>query len=217
MSVVFDVNSPEPEFQPTLTVGTFSGRQIDLENIKYSDINIVDIAVGLAQQCRYAGQVWPFYSVAEHSVIISQLVQHSPGYDLALKALLHDAPEFLINDLVRPVKRRVKGYEAIEDQVMEAVSMRFDTWYSNDEWKAIKYYDDLITVVERRKLMPRLNPASYGRGVNELELPKVTFRCLPPAQAAMAFLRTYYHYTRQEPSREERGLIEIILRTSEPT
>lgn len=199
-------------FQTTPTVGTFSGRQIDLTAIKPDDIEIIDIAVGLAQQCRYAGQVWPFYSVAEHSVLISRMVPQVPNSSLPLKALLHDAPEFIINDLVRPVKRKVTGYDEIEAVVMEAVEREFDFQYTAADWTVIKHYDDLITISERRALMPRLNPSSYGAGVHESEVPKVKFHCLPPAEAAMAFLSRFFFLAECAPTREQRGLIEIILK-----
>lgn len=205
--------SAEP-FKATLTVGTFSGRQIDLGVINAKrDICIVDVAVGLAQQCRYSGQVWPYYSVAEHSVLICQLVGHRPNSDLALKALLHDAPEFLINDLVRPVKRKVTGYEEIEEAVMGAVEEAFCVRYSKEDWATIKRFDDLITVEERRKLMPRLPRETYASGVDESQVPNLNFKCLPPAEAALAFLSNYFFLSSASPTEEERELIQILLKS----
>lgn len=193
-------------------VGTFSGKQIVLETIGPADIDIIDIAVGLAQQCRYAGQVWPFYSVAEHSILVSQLVPNSPGNMPALRALMHDAPEYIINDLVRPVKRKVSGYEEIEDRVMDAIDRRFELNYAKSDWRVIKQYDDLITIVERRKLMPRLDPTAYGRGVRNHDVPNVHFKCMSPPEAALQFLSRFYYLTDSKPTIQQQELIEIILR-----
>ena len=170
-------------------IGTFSGKQININEICDSDIEIVDVAVGLAQQCRYAGQVWPFYSVAEHSILVSMLVEDEP--QLRLKALLHDAPEYILNDLIRPVKRKISGYDALEDVVHAALSKKFDLVYNEDDWLKIKMVDDLITVAERRKLMPRLDPGAYGRGVPEVEIPLVHFECMSPPVAALQFLSRF--------------------------
>ena len=78
---------------------TFTGKMIVPDEPKPEDIDIIDIAVGLSQQCRYAGHVWPFYSVAEHSILVAQLVGQQPDDKrYALRALMHDSPEFILND-----------------------------------------------------------------------------------------------------------------------
>lgn len=191
---------------------TFSGKNIDLDVIDIEDIEIVDIAVGLANQCRYAGQVWPFYSVAEHSILTSFLVPDEN--DLQLKALLHDAPEFILHDIIRPVKRKIGGtYTAMETYVHAAIEARFDLKYSCSDWAEIKRVDDLITMAERRTLMPRLDPSTYGRGVIESHIPKVAFQCSPPAEAALQFLNRYFFLSSRTATDNQSDLIDILTQS----
>lgn len=205
-------------------VGTFSGKQIDLINIQASDIELMDIAVGLANQCRYAGQVWPFYSVAEHSVLVSHMVmfpsyfKSDPGINrnkqaqLALKALLHDAPEFILHDVIRPVKRRLGGYAELERRVMGAVSVRFGLNYSDQDWETIKLYDDLITIAERDRFQQRIPADSYGRGVDRDQIPYVAFHAWSPRDAALHFLRTYCWLTGRPLAPNQKALLASIMR-----
>lgn len=191
---------------------TFSGKQINLDLVGPGDIELVDIAVGLSNQCRYAGQVWPFYSVAEHSVLVAMLMPADQP-ELRLKALLHDAAEYILNDMIRPVKRRVEGYGMMEDAVHKAVEEKFGLSYTEQDWLAIKRADDLITIAERRILMPRVDRESYGRGVNEEDIPSVAFKCHPPAEAAVQFLSSYFFLSSKEPDDRQLDLISILTET----
>src|SRR5690606_37777411 len=86
-----------------------SGRRLDLLDPTPVDIEIEDIAHGLAFVARWNGQTrgdWP-YSVAEHSLLVEQIFDRlEPGSDpnWRLAALLHDAPEYVIGDMISPVK-----------------------------------------------------------------------------------------------------------------
>lgn len=195
-------------------VGTFSGKKISLTAPSPSDIEIVDIAVGLSQQCRYAGQVWPFYSVAEHSVLVSLMMpQRHSGQafkGIEFKALMHDAPEFILGDIIRPVKRRIVHYDVLENRVMDAVCERYGITINVAEWAQIKAADDAITIREREKLMPRLDPTSYGKGVDRGVIPNLNFKCMNPPEAALAFLSRFFDVTNTHPTREQTKLIDII-------
>jgi len=95
------------------------------------DIEIEDIARGLSFQARWNGQTHGdySYSVAEHSLLVEALFFHtnpstSPRWQLA--ALLHDAPEYVIGDMISPVKAAVgPGYGALDDRLMAAIHLRF--------------------------------------------------------------------------------------------
>lgn len=104
------------------TIKTLSGRLIDPFNMKVEDINIYDIAHSLSMQCRYNGHVKRFYSVAEHSVLVSQ---HLPE-EHKLWGLLHDATETYIGDMVSPVKQRLDSFNKLEDDIHRVVAEYFD-------------------------------------------------------------------------------------------
>lgn len=108
-----------------------SGRRLDLLDPSPLDIEIADIAHGLAFVARWNGQTqgdWPF-SVAQHSVLVEEIfAKLDPGAEprWRLAALLHDAPEYVVGDMISPVKHAVGAdYRALEDRLMEAVHLRF--------------------------------------------------------------------------------------------
>jgi uncharacterized protein len=103
---------------------TYTGLAFDPMNPDPDKISIADIAHALSMNCRYAGHVHRFYSVAEHSLHVSTAVQAtSPG--IALWGLLHDSSEAYIADIVRPVKKRMPEYKLVEDKLMAAICARF--------------------------------------------------------------------------------------------
>lgn len=101
---------------------TFTGRAVVLLDPKPEDIDIMDIAHAISMQCRYNGHTSRFYSVAEHCILVSQNV---PEED-ALWALLHDATEAYVGDMVRPLKRSIPAFSAAEKLFMDAIVERFD-------------------------------------------------------------------------------------------
>jgi len=101
---------------------TVSGRQFWPIDPRPEDVHIEDIAHALSMMCRFGGHCDRFYSVAEHSVLLSWKV---PQED-ALWALLHDASEAYIADIVRPAKRFINGYKEMEVRIMAAVCGAFN-------------------------------------------------------------------------------------------
>lgn len=108
-----------------------SGRRLDLLNPNPQDIDIADIAHGLAFVARWNGQTvgkHPF-SVAEHSVLVERLYrQQHPGSNpyWNLAALLHDAAEYVIGDMISPVKNAIGNeYQSLETRLMDAIHRRF--------------------------------------------------------------------------------------------
>ena len=108
-----------------------SGRRLDLLDPTPVDIEIEDIAHGLAFVARWNGQTrgdFP-YSVAEHSILVEELFSRMNPKAPAkwqLAALLHDAPEYVIGDMISPVKAAVgPGYGELDDRLMAAIHLRF--------------------------------------------------------------------------------------------
>jgi 5'-deoxynucleotidase YfbR-like HD superfamily hydrolase len=117
---------------------------IDLYNLKTDDIDIIDIAYGLSNVGRFAGQV-PFYSVALHSIEVSKLVPD----DLKLSALLHDATEAYIGDIVSPIKARLIEYVELEKYIMSIIIKK---WQINPYDIIIKNADKICLENEKVSL-----------------------------------------------------------------
>ena len=108
-----------------------SGRRLDLLDPTPVDIEIQDIAHGLSFVARWNGQTngdFP-YSVAEHSLLVERIFSElnpNSNSEARLAALLHDAPEYVLGDLISPVKAAVGyGYENLDDKLTAAIHRRF--------------------------------------------------------------------------------------------
>lgn len=117
--------------QPRAWQRMLSGRRLDLLDPTPMDIEIEDIAHGLAFVARWNGQTLGdyAYSVAEHSLLVetlfSRIAPKAPA-KWRLAALLHDAPEYVIGDMISPVKAAVgPGYDALDERLEAAVHIRF--------------------------------------------------------------------------------------------
>ncbi|WP_417258511.1 HD domain-containing protein [Celeribacter sp.] len=108
-----------------------SGRRLDLLDPTPMDIEIEDIAHGLAFVARWNGQTHGdfAYSVAEHSILVEALFRRlypNEPVKWQLAALLHDAPEYVIGDMISPVKAAVgDGYGVLDDRLTAAIHIRF--------------------------------------------------------------------------------------------
>ena len=117
--------------QPRAWQRMLSGRRLDLLDPTPMDVEIEDIAHGLAFVARWNGQTMGdfAYSVAEHSLLVEQIftaMNPKAPVKWQLAALLHDAPEYVIGDMISPVKAAVgPGYETLDDRLMAAIHIRF--------------------------------------------------------------------------------------------
>ncbi|WP_438954915.1 YfbR-like 5'-deoxynucleotidase [Cognatiyoonia sp.] len=108
-----------------------SGRRLDLLDPTPMDIEIEDIAHGLSFVARWNGQTKGdfAYSVAEHSILVTKILKRMEPKipkKWILAALLHDAPEYVIGDMISPVKAAVgPGYEDLDERLATAIHLRF--------------------------------------------------------------------------------------------
>jgi uncharacterized protein len=137
-----------------------SGRRLDLLDPSPLDIEIEDIAHGLARVARWNGQTHGdhAFSVAQHCVLVEAIFDHcnaSAGEAARLAALLHDAPEYVIGDMISPFKAALGvDYKAFEHRLMAAIHLRFGlpTKISTETEKLIKEADKMAAYLEATQL-----------------------------------------------------------------
>lgn len=133
---------------------TATGRKFYPSDPRAEDICIDDIAHALAHVCRFGGHTPAHYSVAQHSVFVSQVVEQLGGSAEEVRyGLLHDASEAYLGDVVWPLKRcpEMAGYRALEKRVEAAIEERFGL---PAEMPAIVKHADLVLLAtEKRDVM----------------------------------------------------------------
>lgn len=134
-------------------IQTYSGRRFNPINPNPDAIVIQDIAHALSMQCRFSGHSKDFYSVAQHSVLVSYICDQQD----ALWGLLHDATEAYLVDVPRPLKRsgKLQGYIEIESVMQDAICRRFAL--PHKEPPSVKMADTLLLATEARDLMSPLH------------------------------------------------------------
>jgi hypothetical protein len=159
---------------------TYTGQRFYPTAAEVDDVDPIDIAHALSLLCRYNGHVQRFYSVAEHCVHLSRAV--APEH--ALWALLHDATEAYVGDMVRPLKVQIPAYVEVEDRLMTVIADRFDLCPKQmpDE---VKDADTRILLDERDVLMPNVR---YAWDIDDLEPLGVVIEGWAPATAEARYL-----------------------------
>ncbi len=175
-----------------------SGRRLDLLDPTPVDVEIADIAHGLAFVARWNGQTrgdWP-YSVAEHSLLVEDIYarmnQGAPAL-WRLAALLHDAPEYVIGDMISPVKSAIgPAFGELDARLAAAVHLRFGlpAVLPQTVKSAIKRADRISAWLEavqiagfRQEEADRL----FGRPRSDL-LAGLEIRLRPPVEVRNAFV-----------------------------
>lgn len=167
---------------------TGSGGQFHFDDVMSNEVKIEDIAASLSKMCRFGGHCPEFYSVAQHSVIVSHLVPHAQ----ALAALLHDATEAYVQDVVRPVKRQLPEYKLLESKVAELINATFDVW---TEHPAVKRADNQALYAEAMSFFGSVE----GWHLDEFEyLFKDAFFVWEPRTAETMFLHRFAELTEGE-------------------
>lgn len=151
-----------------------SGRRLDILDPSPLDVELSDIAHGLARVARWNGQTigdYPF-SVAQHSVLVLELFRaHHPTADVRsqLYALLHDAPEYVMGDIISPFKTAMGGnYREVEERLLGAVHLRFG--------------------------LPAAAPAALARQIKRADREAAYFEAVQLAGFAQAEARRFFGY-----------------------
>lgn len=174
-----------------------SGRRLDLLDPTPVDIEIEDIAHGLAFVARWNGQThgdYP-YSVAEHSLLVEEIfARRHPDVPAKwrLAALLHDAPEYVIGDMIAPVKAAVgPGYGALDARLAAAIHIRFGLPAEIPKWvkTKIKRADTVSAWLEAVQLAGFTETEAnkfFGRQVRS-DIAGLELRLRPPVAVRQAF------------------------------
>ncbi|OJY27924.1 MAG: hypothetical protein BGP11_10910 [Rhodobacterales bacterium 65-51] len=178
-----------------------SGRRLDLLDPTPMDIEIADIAHGLAFVARWNGQTsgdWP-YSVAEHSLLVEQIfARQNPGIAARwrLAALLHDAPEYVIGDMISPVKAAIgPDYAELDQRLTAAIHLRFGLPAALPVAikKAIKAADTVSAWAEAVQIAGFTRDEAdrlFGRPPHGL-VPDLSIRLRPPVQVRADYTARY--------------------------
>lgn len=129
---------------------TYSGGVFWLLDPRPEEVNIYDIAHCLSMLCRYNGHINEFYSVAQHSVLVSENCEPTD----APYGLLHDSTETYAGDVISPLKKYLPGYRVIEDNIMKAICSKFKIRLTPARKQRVKHWDNVLLATEVRDLVP---------------------------------------------------------------
>jgi 5'-nucleotidase len=168
---------------------TVSGRFVNPFDPDPTQIDIQDITRALANTCRFGGHCRSFYSVAQHSVIVSELVEERGGDpEDVFAALMHDASEAYLGDMPHPIKHRSalgEAFKAAEDRLEQALQTRFKIKAGVPE---IKRADRALLATERRALSTEDWHWPELDGIEPLEIQLTAWS---PDEAAARFQARY--------------------------
>lgn len=174
---------------------TYGGTQFYPLAARPEDVHITDIAHALSCTARYGGHTRRFYSVAQHSVLVSQVCK--PEH--ALHGLLHDAAEAYLGDMPRPIKH-APGFEMFrqaDHRLMLVIRERFGL----TEWEPadVKHADAVLLATERRdllnKLLANMKEKDWLHGAASAPPLSTTILAWPPDAAEHEFLARYRELT----------------------
>lgn len=174
---------------PKHWIETIGGRRIDPLAPDEDQIDLADIAHALSNICRFTGHTREFYSVAQHSILVSRILPP----ELRLAGLLHDASEAYLSDVSSPVKHQPDfeaAYGPAEDRLMNVIATKFGfIWPPQNP--VLKMADEAILRAEARDLMP--TTTWWKEDATLIYAPKIV--PLSPKVAKSAFLLEYRSLT----------------------
>jgi len=165
-------------------IQTFTGMRINPTKPNEKSINLQDIAHALARQCRFSGHVKEYYSVAQHSVLVSHLCDSKD----ALAGLLHDASEAYLVDIPAPLKRSGKfdAYLEFEKAMQDAICRKFGLLEAEPE--SVKKADKIILATEARDLLSMMR----SDWIYPFKPLPFTIKPMMPKEAESCFIQRFF-------------------------
>ena len=158
-------------------INTYSGRKINLLDPSPKQISIHDIARGLSFNSHFGGQTPEFFSIAQHCLLVCELMppRYQQNPKIMMLALLHDASEAYLGDMLKPLKVMLPEFQKIENNMMDVILHKYDL--DPVDMKIIKPFDRQAQELEYE--------AFYKKG---------RMRYDTPEQSKSHFMRKYYIY-----------------------
>lgn len=157
-----------------------SGKYFDFLDPDPDAISVSDIAHSLSLQCRFNGHVDTFYSVAQHSVLVSHFVKP----ENAFIGLMHDATEAYIGDMASPLKKLIPEFRRYEDNLWEIIAEKYNM--PSEMPHDVKHVDMRACMTEAFYLMDGAGEDWNWEGIERLPIPR--FASLSPNAASQLFL-----------------------------
>lgn len=172
------------------SIRTYTGRDFYPLSPNQSDIDIKDIAHALSLKCRFGGHCREFYSVAEHSCRVSYYILNKiPGdYYSAFWGLMHDSAEAYLADVPSPVKKELKEFCGVEDNLLFIIMDKYGLDYPPPP--IVKEADIVLLVTEARDLLP-----SVWDGFDGSSALKDTIKPWPMSLSETKFLELFDKYS----------------------
>ena len=170
---------------------TYSGKRFYPDFPENLEADIIDIAHALSNVCRYNGHLKSFYSVAQHSVLVSRYVRNM-WPELALAALLHDASEAYLPDMPSPIKANLPDFKLLENKVHEQIFKQFKL-----KWP----YPALIKEIDKRIRVDEMKyMQEWGEEIDGKEGLGILITPWGPSIAEELFLEEYATLTGASPN-----------------
>lgn len=165
-----------------ILIQTFTGKSLDVLNPSADDICIEDIAHALSNTARFGGHLNQFFSVAQHCLIVEEQCKDEEK----LWALLHDATEAYLSDVVTPLKKSeiFKGYKTIEKQLEKVIFEKYGLY--GDIPKSVDIIDKSSFYIEIANFYDHWPKDKLD------QLPNYPVKAMTPAEAEVAYLKRFY-------------------------
>lgn len=167
-------------------INTFSGRKVNLLDPRPEQINIRDIARGLAFNSHFGGHTPKFFSIAQHCILVCDILMQNfkDNPELLMYGLLHDASEAYLGDMVKPLKVMLPEFQKIENRMMDVILEKYQL---NRDSHAIIKEADIMAQEQEFNAFYKGGDISY----------------LSPWEARSTFMRYFYIFLNQREWKNE--------------